>query len=38
MTNKAAQFVNLLRSTKKDLRLGTVIFFVTSRCNAKCET
>src|ERR671926_453551 len=38
MTNRAAQFVNLLRSTKRERRLGTVIFFVTSRCNAKCET
>jgi molybdenum cofactor biosynthesis enzyme MoaA len=38
MTNRAAQFVQLLRSTKKERRLGTVIFFVTSRCNAKCET
>jgi MoaA/NifB/PqqE/SkfB family radical SAM enzyme len=38
MTNNAARFVNLLRSTKREHRLGTVIFFVTSRCNAKCET
>jgi MoaA/NifB/PqqE/SkfB family radical SAM enzyme len=36
--NKAAQFVNLLRSTKREKRLGTVILFVTSRCNAFCET
>src|SRR5215210_5723881 len=38
MTNKVAQFVQLLRSTARERRLGTVIFFVTSRCNAKCET
>ncbi|MDT5296365.1 MAG: Fe-coproporphyrin synthase [Acidobacteriota bacterium] len=38
MPNKAAQFVNLLRSTEREKRLGTVIFFITSRCNAKCET
>ena len=38
MPNKAAQFVRLLRSTGREKRLGTVIFFVTSRCNAKCET
>ena len=38
MTNKVAQFVRLLRSTGRERRLGTVIFFVTSRCNAKCET
>src|SRR5215218_2635602 len=38
MSNKVAQFVQLLRSTARERRLGTVIFFVTSRCNAKCET
>ena len=38
MPNKVAQFVQLLRSTARERRLGTVIFFVTSRCNAKCET
>jgi MoaA/NifB/PqqE/SkfB family radical SAM enzyme len=38
MSNKAAQLVSLLRSTKRERRLGTVILFVTSRCNAKCET
>src|ERR671927_249580 len=38
MTGKAERFVQLLRATKKERRLGTVIFFVTSRCNAKCET
>src|SRR5919205_4159914 len=38
MPNKAAQFVNLIRSTKRGRGLGTVIFFITSRCNAKCET
>ncbi|HEX6624337.1 MAG TPA: radical SAM protein [Pyrinomonadaceae bacterium] len=38
MPDKVAQFVQLLRSTGRERRLGTVIFFVTSRCNAKCET
>ena len=38
MTNKAAQLVQLLRSTKREKRLGTVILFVTSRCNAFCQT
>ena len=38
MPNKAVQLYQLLRSTRRDLHLGTVIFFVTSRCNAKCET
>jgi molybdenum cofactor biosynthesis enzyme MoaA len=38
MPNKVTQFVQLLRSTGRERRLGTVIFFVTSRCNAKCET
>ena len=38
MSNKAAQFVQLMRSTKRERRLGTLIFFVTSRCNARCET
>lgn len=38
MTNKASQLVQLLRSTKRDKRLGTVILFVTSRCNAFCQT
>ena len=38
MPNKVTQFVQLLRSTGRGRRLGTVIFFVTSRCNAKCET
>lgn len=38
MPNKAVQFVDLLRSTKREKRLGTVILFVTSRCNAFCET
>src|SRR5919202_7014856 len=38
MSSKVAQFVQLLRSTGRERRLGTVIFFVTSRCNAKCET
>ncbi|MDT4954829.1 MAG: Fe-coproporphyrin synthase [Acidobacteriota bacterium] len=38
MSNKAVQFVQLLRSTKREMRLGTVILFVTSRCNAFCKT
>src|ERR1044072_3132981 len=36
--NKAAQLVQLLRSTHREKRLGTVILFVTSRCNAFCKT
>ncbi len=36
--NKAVQFVQLLRSSKREKRLGTVILFVTSRCNAFCQT
>ena len=38
MPNKAVQLVQLLRSTKRESRLGTVILFVTSRCNAFCKT
>jgi MoaA/NifB/PqqE/SkfB family radical SAM enzyme len=38
MPNKAIQLVQLLRSTKRDRRLGTVILFVTSRCNSVCRT
>src|SRR5258708_33155427 len=38
MTNKALQLVKLLRSTNREKRLGTVILFVTSRCNAFCKT
>src|SRR5437879_4750017 len=38
MPNKAAEFVQLLRSTKREMRLGTVILFVTSRCNSLCRT
>jgi hypothetical protein len=38
MPNKVTQFVQLLRSTGRERRLGTLIFFITSRCNAKCET
>src|SRR5918993_2080274 len=37
MPNKAVQLVQLLRSTKREARLGTVILFVTSRCNAFCK-
>jgi MoaA/NifB/PqqE/SkfB family radical SAM enzyme len=36
--NKAVQLVQLLRATKREKRLGTVILFVTSRCNAFCRT
>ncbi len=38
MSSKAVKLVQLLRSTAREKRLGTVIFFITSRCNAKCET
>ncbi len=38
MTNRAIQLVQLLRSAKREPRLGTVILFVTSRCNAFCKT
>ena len=38
MTNQAVQLVQLLRSTKREKRLGTVILFVTSRCNSFCRT
>src|SRR5260370_22119346 len=38
MPNKALLLVQLLRSTKREKRLGTVILFVTSRCNSFCRT
>jgi MoaA/NifB/PqqE/SkfB family radical SAM enzyme len=38
MSSKPAQLFQLLRSTKREKRLGTVILFVTSRCNAFCKT
>src|SRR5919112_3580082 len=38
MPNKAVKLFQLLRSTERERRLGTVILFVTSRCNAKCAT
>ena len=38
MPNKAAQLVQLVRSTKREKRLGTLILFVTSRCNSFCRT
>lgn len=38
MPHKAAQLVQLLRDSKRERRLGTVILFVTSRCNAFCKT
>ena len=38
MPNKAVQLFQLLSSTKREKRLGTVILFVTSRCNAFCKT
>src|SRR4026207_1439131 len=38
MTSKALQFVQLLRSSNRENRLGPVILFVTSRCTAFCQT
>lgn len=38
MPNRALQLVQLLRSTKRAKDLGTVILFVTSRCNSFCQT
>ena len=38
MPNKAVKLVQLLRSTRREKRLGTVILFVTSRCNSVCRT
>src|SRR5437588_10974156 len=38
MSNKALQLVQLLRSTRREKGLGTVILFVTSRCNSFCRT
>ncbi len=38
MGNKALQLVQLIRSTKRARQLGTLILFVTSRCNAFCQT
>jgi MoaA/NifB/PqqE/SkfB family radical SAM enzyme len=38
MPGKATQFIQLIRSTKRERRLGTVILFVTSRCNSFCRT
>src|SRR5215210_1411202 len=38
MPSKAVQLIQLLRSTTRVKRLGTVILFVTSRCNAFCRT
>jgi len=38
MPSKAVQLVQLLRSTRREKRLDTVILFVTSRCNAFCKT
>lgn len=38
MPNKAVQLVQLLRSTRREKQLGTVILFVTSRCNSLCQT
>src|SRR6266699_6920303 len=38
MPNKVVQLVQLLRSSSRAKRLGTVILFVTSRCNAFCKT
>jgi len=38
MSSKLNQFANLVRSTKREKALGTVILFVTSRCNSFCQT
>jgi len=38
VANKASRFIKLIRSTRREKRLGTVILFVTSRCNAFCKT
>lgn len=38
MASKTLQLVQLIRSTKRERRLGTVILFVTSRCNSFCRT
>src|SRR2546423_5482243 len=38
MPSKLGQFVQLVRSTKREKKLGTVILFVTSRCNSLCQT
>lgn len=38
MTSKLNQLVQLVRSTEREKRLGTVILFVTSRCNSFCQT
>ncbi|HYE65703.1 MAG TPA: radical SAM protein [Pyrinomonadaceae bacterium] len=38
MPNKAIQLFQLVRSTAREKRLGTLILFVTSRCNAFCQT
>jgi MoaA/NifB/PqqE/SkfB family radical SAM enzyme len=36
--SKIGQFAQLIRDTGRAKKLDTVIFFVTSRCNAACET
>src|SRR5438105_2503022 len=38
MASRVTQFVQLVRSTKREKRLGTIILFVTSRCNSFCQT
>lgn len=38
MANKFSRLVEIVRTTGRERKLGTVIFFVTSRCNAACET
>src|SRR5499427_2099795 len=38
MAGKAKQFIQLIRSTRREKRLGTVILFITSRCNSFCKT
>ncbi len=37
-SNKAIKLIRLISSTRREKRLGTVILFVTSRCNALCKT
>src|SRR2546423_2757942 len=38
MPSKLSQLVQLVRSTKREKKLGTIILFVTSRCNSFCRT
>ena len=38
MASKITQLVQLVRSTRREKKLGTVILFITSRCNSLCQT